>query len=77
MNNLIMIWIINYELFKKLNERLNELCLTCVQNKNKIKWTIQLVLISNWYVKSTRIMLDIQTILQKNLQTADVVSDYW
>ena len=47
MNNLIMIWIINYELFKKLNERLNALCLTCVQNKNKIKRTIQLVLISN------------------------------
>ena len=24
-----------------------------------------------------RIMLEIQTILQKNLQTADVASDYW
>ena len=26
---------------------------------------------------SKRIMLEIQTILQKNLQTANVVSDYW
>ena len=27
--------------------------------------------------KNIRITLEIQTILQKNLQTADVVSDYW
>ena len=27
--------------------------------------------------KDLRIMLEIQTILQKNLQTADVMSDYW
>ena len=27
--------------------------------------------------KCERIMLEIQTILQKILQTADVVSDYW
>ena len=27
--------------------------------------------------KNMRVMLEIQTILQKNLQTANIVNDYW
>ena len=42
------------------------------------------LLLLNWYImtnelnqKCERIMLEIQTILQKILQTVDVVSGYW